>query len=72
MKDEYDSLMKNKTWEEVDLPSNRKLLNCKWVFKIKLDKEGNITRYKARLVAKGYCQEKGIDYNEKFSPIVQY
>lgn len=70
--EEYASLQENDSWEEVDLPPNRKLLNCKWVFKLKLDKDGNISRYKARLVAKGYCQEKGIDYNETFSPVVRY
>ena len=35
MKEEFSSLQKNNTWEQVDLPPGRKLVNCKWVFKTK-------------------------------------
>ncbi|GJZ28491.1 retrotransposon protein, putative, ty1-copia subclass [Tanacetum coccineum] len=35
MKEEMDSLRKNKTWELVDHPAGQKLVSCKWVFKIK-------------------------------------
>ncbi|GKC53169.1 retrotransposon protein, putative, ty1-copia subclass [Tanacetum coccineum] len=35
MKEEMDSLRKNKTWELVDHPARQKLVSCKWVFKIK-------------------------------------
>ena len=35
MKEESISLQKNNTWELVDLPPGRKLVQCKWVFKTK-------------------------------------
>ncbi|KAK9745542.1 hypothetical protein QE152_g6805 [Popillia japonica] len=35
MKEEYDSLLKNKTLELCDLPVNKRPINCKWVFKTK-------------------------------------
>lgn len=72
MKEEYDSLMSNDTWELVELPVNRSPVGCKWVFKTKYDAQGNVERFKGRLVAKGYTQQHGIDYYETFSPVVSY
>lgn len=67
MENEMQALLKNETWELVELPKERKALNNKWVFRIKSN-----NFYKARLVAKGYNQTFGIDYNETFSPVAQY
>ena len=44
---EFESLIKNKTWELVSLPSSRKAISSKWVFKVKETAEGLIERYKA-------------------------
>ncbi|KAJ2945209.1 hypothetical protein O0L34_g9278 [Tuta absoluta] len=68
---EYDSLIKNGTWVLVDRPSGRKTIKCKWVFKLKKDTSGQITKYKARLVAKGFTQVAGIDYSETFAPVAR-
>ena len=37
---EYDSLIKNETWELVLLPEERNTVSHKWVFKMKQDKDG--------------------------------
>ena len=52
MIDELDSMSKNDVWQLVELPKGIKPVGCKWVFKTKLDPNGNVERYKARLVAK--------------------
>ena len=71
MKEEMDSLKKNKTWELVELPKDRKIVGCKWVFKLKKGVDGNVERYKSRLVAKGYSQMEGIEYCDIFSSVVK-
>ena len=53
MEEEFSSLQKSNTWELVDLPPGRKLVQCKWVFKTKFVADGSPLKYKAILVAKG-------------------
>ncbi|GJW25124.1 putative RNA-directed DNA polymerase [Tanacetum coccineum] len=71
MKEEYDALMKNETWSLVPRASTTNVVDGKWVYKLKRDKNGAIIRYKARFVAKGCRQQPGIDFHETFSPVVK-
>lgn len=71
MKEEYRDLVLNNTWSIVTTLMDKKIVRCKWVFKIKLNSDGSIARYKARLVAKGCHQSADLDYSETFSPIVK-
>lgn len=44
---ECDSLLKNDTWDIVQLPKRRKAIGCKWVFRVKENQDGQVERHKA-------------------------
>jgi len=71
MDEEMAALYGNGTWDLVPLPKDKKTIGCKWVYKVKHDSDGSISRYKARLVAKEYAQTHGIDYEETFAPVAK-
>lgn len=71
MESEINSIERNGTWKLVELPVGQKVIGLKWIFKLKKDAAGNVTKHKARLVAKGYAQEYGVDYQEVFAPVTR-
>jgi len=56
MEDEIQSLENNNTWDIVNVPSDQHALKGCWVYKVKRDAHGQVSRYKARWVVKGYKQ----------------
>nr|GEV59785.1 hypothetical protein [Tanacetum cinerariifolium] len=66
---EIQSMKDNEVWVSVELPPNGKTVGSKWLFKKKIDMDGNVHIYKARLVSKGYTKTPEIDYEESFSPV---
>ena len=53
MEDEIKSLQKNKTWSLTKLPEGKKVLQNRWVYRLKGEPDGS-KRYEARLIVKGF------------------
>jgi len=71
MDEELGKIEKNDTWELVPRPHDKNIMGTKWIFKNKLNENGEVIRNKARLVCKGYAQQEGIDFEETFAPIAR-
>jgi len=71
MEEEIEKIENNKTWTLVLRPKDKNVIGIKWVYKKKLDENGEVTRNKERLVCKGYAQEEGINYGEEFAPVAR-
>ncbi|GKC66583.1 ribonuclease H-like domain-containing protein [Tanacetum coccineum] len=71
MCDEYNVLIKNKTWTLVPRPPDTNIICCMWLFRHKYLADGSLSCYKAHLVVNGSTQLKGIDVDETFSPVVK-
>lgn len=69
---EISSIEENNTWELIDLPEGAKVIGLKWIFKTKLNENGEIDKFKARLVAKGYHQKQGVGFHEVFAPVARW
>ncbi|GAU51473.1 hypothetical protein TSUD_95880 [Trifolium subterraneum] len=70
MKEEIHAIEKNKTWYLVD-KTDKKAIDVKWIYKLKLRPNGEIAKCKARLVARGFLQKAGIDFNEVYAPVAR-
>ena len=55
MIEEMDALIDNGTWDLVCILARKKAIGCQWVFMMKVNPDGSITRLKALIVAKGYA-----------------
>jgi hypothetical protein len=71
MNDELDQIEKNNTWEMVQRPEAKNVIGSKWIFKNKLNEQGQVIRNKARLVCKGYAQIEGLDFGEIIAPVAR-
>ncbi|CAL9006509.1 unnamed protein product [Prunus brigantina] len=74
MDQEIDSIKKNDTWELVDLPQGKKPIGVKWVYKTKLNAQGEVEKYKARLGNEEtkVCRLKKALYGLKQAPRAWY
>ena len=75
MKKEFNALEEMGVFELVkrkDLPKKARVVKTKWVYKIKQNADGSISKYKSRLVAQGFLLRWGIDYYDTYSSVVGY
>jgi hypothetical protein len=56
----------------VPWPKGMKTIKTKWVFDLKLNREGELIRRRAKEVVKGFTQKLGEHYFESFAAIVRY
>jgi len=68
---EMQSLRQSETWPLTVLLDGKSAIVCKWIYKVKTDDKGNVTRHKARLVAQGFIQKFGEHYDEVFTPVAR-
>jgi hypothetical protein len=71
MNEELNQIENNDTWELVPRPTNKNVRRSKWVYKNKINEQGNIVRNKARLFSKGYAQIEGLDFDETFALVAR-
>jgi hypothetical protein len=55
----------------VPRPKNKNVIGTKWVFRNKLNEDGQVTRNKSKLVCKGYAQIEGIDFEKTYAPVAR-
>ena len=72
MDEELQSLTENDVWDVVPKPAGRKVVDGRWVFRVKGNAQGELERFKARYVAKGFSQVLGLDYDEIFAPVARF
>lgn len=72
MRYEIKALKANRTWIMEDLPTGKKTLECKWVYKIKYNYDGTVEQLKVRLVILVNHQTEGVDYTETFAPVAKW
>lgn len=71
MRDEYNALIENKTWELVIRPGNANIIRSFWIFKHKTNSDGSFSKYKARLVGDNASQQNGINCGDTFNLVVK-
>jgi len=71
MQDELNQFKRNDVWDLVPKPEHKNIIGTKWVFRNKLNEQGEVIINNARLVAQGYSQQEGIDYTETFAPVAR-
>jgi len=64
-------MKENETWELVNRPIKAKVIQNRWVTRVKTSCDGN-AHFKARLLVKGCAQKQETDYDEIFSPVARY
>lgn len=66
-----EALEKEKMWEIMKMPQNKRGVGCKWVFAMKHKLDGFVKRNKTRLVSKEHTQTFEVDFQEIFAQVAK-
>lgn len=72
---EFKSMVDKKVYKLTDknlIPRNALIVKSRWVFNVKIDNKTKQEEFKARIVAKGFTQERGINYVDKYAPVMRF
>jgi len=58
MQEELNQFQRNGVWDLVTKPDHKNIIGTKWVFRNKLNEQGEVVRNKVRLVSQGYIVNK--------------
>ncbi len=72
IQEELDSLSEKQTWKPVENDPRLRALPTHIILRIKRDENGNPIRFKARIVVGGHLQRPGIDFDNVYSPVVDF
>ena len=75
MRQEIEELEGHKTWKVLkrsSLPEGANILPSTWAFKIKRYPDGRLRKFKARFCVRGDMQIEGVDYGDKYAPVVAW
>ena len=72
MKEEWEAIEKNGSWELISSLADCWPIGLKWVFKIKKNSKGEVSRHDAHFVGKGYSQRYVIQYDKVFAPFARF
>jgi Reverse transcriptase (RNA-dependent DNA polymerase) len=75
MKSEIAELEDHGTWillPKRTVPQNLKILPSTWVLRAKRYPDGRLRKHKARFCVRGDRQIEGVDYTDKYSPVVSW
>jgi hypothetical protein len=75
MAKEIQELEQHGTWKMIQksaIPEGANILPSTWVLRIKRYPDGRFRKVKARFCARGDKQVEGVDYVEKYAPVVSW
>ncbi len=54
MLEEMELISHNQTWQLVQLPPKKKSIIAKWIYKVKNNPSGKLSKYKVKLITRGF------------------
>lgn len=69
METEFIAIHHQQTLDHIDLHKSKTITDCLWIFKIKCNSDGSMSKYK--VIIKSYKQKHGFDYDKIFNLIIK-